>query len=158
MKHTKPALAVKDLSIVFTDENNSIHALENISFSLRPREFVCFLGPSGSGKTTLLRVLAGLLQPTSGSVSFMHQHPKICMVFQQPNLMPWRTVRENIKLSLEITGIEEKEATKKSDEMIHLVGLTGFEDSLPRDLSGGMAQRVGLARGLFHDPDILLLD
>lgn len=155
---SKSALTVKNLSVVFTDENNSIHALESISFSIRPREFICFLGPSGSGKTTLLRVLAGLLKPTSGNINFLHSHPKIGMVFQQPNLMPWRTVRENIKLSLEITGIDEKEAIKKSDEMIRLVGLTGFEDSLPRDLSGGMAQRVGLARGLIHDPDILLLD
>ena len=112
----------------------------------------------GSGKTTLLRVLAGLLKPTSGSINFLHSHPKIGMVFQQPNLMPWRTVRENIKLSLEVSGMDEKEAIKKSDKMIRLVGLTGFEDSLPRDLSGGMAQRVGLARGLIHDPDILLLD
>jgi len=155
----KPTLTVKKLSIVFPDENNSIHALENISFSMRPREFVCFLGPSGSGKTTLLRALAGLLEPTSGSINFMYRHrPKIGMVFQQPNLMPWRTVLDNIKLPLELEGIDEKTAQKKSNEMIELVGLKGFENSLPRDLSGGMAQRVGLARGLIHDPDILLLD
>lgn len=155
---TNPALTIKNLSVVFSDENNSIHALENISFTLQPSEFVCFLGPSGSGKTTLLRALAGLLQPTNGTINFSQSQPKIGMVFQQPNLMPWRTVRENIKLSLEVEGIEEKEAIKKSDAMIELVGLTGFEDSLPRDLSGGMAQRVGLARGLVHNPDILLLD
>ncbi|MFN3491316.1 MAG: ABC transporter ATP-binding protein, partial [Anaerolineales bacterium] len=152
----KPILTVKNLSIDF---ENNFHALENISFEIHPREFVCFLGPSGSGKTTLLRALAGLLKPTSGHVHFIrNQHPKIGMVFQQPNLMPWRSVLDNIKLPLELEGMDETLAQKKSNEMIELVGLRGFENSLPRDLSGGMAQRVGLARGLIHDPDLLLLD
>lgn len=157
MKNTKPALSVKDLSIVFDDENNSIHALERISFDIQRREFVCFLGPSGSGKTTLLRLIANLIKPTSGEVNFLFGHsPKIGMVFQQPNLMPWRSVIDNIKLPLELEN--DAHAHEKALEMIRLVGLTGFEDALPRDLSGGMAQRVGLARGLIHDPDILLLD
>jgi NitT/TauT family transport system ATP-binding protein len=153
----KPALAVKDLSVTFEDDGNSIHALENVSFSMRAREFVCFLGPSGSGKTTLLRVIANLIKPTSGEVNFMFGHqPKIGMVFQQPNLMPWRSVIDNIKLPLELEN--DVHAHEKALDMIRLVGLTGFEDSLPRDLSGGMAQRVGLARGLIHEPDLLLLD
>lgn len=155
----KPTLTVKNLSVVFDDENNSIHALENISFEIRPREFVCFLGPSGSGKTTLLRVIANLIKPTSGDVNFMFgHHPKIGMVFQQPNLMAWRTVLENIKLPLELENVDKNIAEQKSNEMIELVGLKGFENSYPRDLSGGMAQRLGLARGLVHDPDLLLLD
>ena len=155
----KPTLTVKNLSVVFPDHNNPLHALENISFEIREREFVCFLGPSGSGKTTLLRVLAGLLKPTSGNVNFIRNpHPKIGMVFQQASLMPWRTVLDNIKLPLELDSIDEKTAQKKSHEMIELVGLRGFENSLPRDLSGGMAQRVGIARALIHDPDLLLLD
>jgi NitT/TauT family transport system ATP-binding protein len=152
----KPTLTIKNLSIDF---ENNLHALENISFEIHAREFVCFLGPSGSGKTTLLRVLAGLLKPTSGHVNFIrNQHPKIGMVFQQASLMPWRTVLDNIKLPLELEGMDETLAQKKSNEMIELVGLRGFENSLPRDLSGGMAQRVGLARALIHDPDLLLLD
>ena len=155
----KPTLTVKNLSVVFPDKDNNLHALENISFEIHPREFVCFLGPSGSGKTTLLRVLAGLLKPTSGHVNFIrNQHPKIGMVFQQASLMPWRTVLDNIKLPLELEGMHEKLAQKKTNEMIELVGLRGFENSLPRDLSGGMAQRVGIARALIHDPDLLLLD
>lgn len=155
----KPTLTVKNLSVVFPDKDNNLHALENISFEIRAREFICFLGPSGSGKTTLLRVLAGLLKPTSGNVNFTrHQHPKIGMVFQQASLMPWRTVLDNIKLPLELEGMDEKLAQKKSNEMIELVGLRGFENSLPHDLSGGMAQRVGIARALIHDPDLLLLD
>jgi NitT/TauT family transport system ATP-binding protein len=156
---TKPILSVRDLSIVFPDNNGGLHALDTISFAVHPREFVCFLGPSGSGKTTFLRVLAGLLPPTSGTVSFMYNHqPKIGMVFQQSNLMPWRTVMENIMLPLELEGVGNIKATNKARDMIKLVGLKGFEDSLPRDLSGGMAQRVAIARALIHDPDLLLLD
>lgn len=155
----KPILTVKDLNVVFPDNNGGLRALEDISFEVCPREFVCFLGPSGSGKTTLLRVLAGILESTSGSVHFIRdRHPKVGMVFQQPNLMPWRTVLDNIKLPLELEGIGEEKARTKAREMIELVGLQGFEDNWPRDLSGGMAQRVGLARALIHDPDLLLLD
>jgi NitT/TauT family transport system ATP-binding protein len=155
----KPILTVKDLNVVFPDNNGGLHALEDISFEVCPRDFICFLGPSGSGKTTLLRVLAGLLQPTSGRVNFIRkQHPKIGMVFQQANLMPWRTVLDNIRLPLELEHMPESKARRKAQDLIELVGLTGFEDSWPRDLSGGMAQRVGIARALIHDPDLLLLD
>jgi len=158
MPHT-PILTIRNLSAVFPNENGGLRALENISFNVRPREFVCVLGPSGSGKTTLLRILAGLIAPTSGSFLFGHgEQPSIGMVFQQANLMPWRTVTENIKLPLEVIKMDEASARLKTQEMIELVGLTGFEDSLPRDLSGGMAQRVAIARSLIHDPDLLLLD
>jgi NitT/TauT family transport system ATP-binding protein len=156
---TNPTLSVQNLSVVFPDNNGGLQALEKISFDVSPREFICFLGPSGSGKTTLLRVLANLLRPTSGVVNFIQtQQPKIGMVFQQPSLMPWRSVLDNIKLPLELEGMDGSIARKKAQEMIELVGLTGFEESLPRDLSGGMAQRVGIARALIHDPDLLLLD
>jgi NitT/TauT family transport system ATP-binding protein len=159
MKNTKPILTVRDLNVVFADNNGGLHVLENISFEVCPRDFICFLGPSGSGKTTLLRVLAGLLAPSSGNVHFIkHQHPKIGMVFQQSNLMPWRTVMDNIKLPLELEGVSDTKAKIKAQEMIELVGLRGFENAWPRELSGGMAQRVGIARALVHDPDLLLLD
>ena len=158
MSHT-PILTIRDLSAVFPNENGGLHALETISFDVHPQEFVCVLGPSGSGKTTLLRILAGLIKPTSGSFTFGHgEQPSTGMVFQGSNLMPWRTVIENIKLPLEIKNIDAQSATVKAQEMIELVGLQGFEDSLPRDLSGGMAQRVAIARALIHDPDLLLLD
>ena len=154
-----PILTVKDLSVVFPDSNGGLHALENISFEVCPRDFICFLGPSGSGKTTLLKILASLLQPTTGEINFSgNRRPEVGMVFQQSNLMPWRTVMDNIKLPLELDGVGESEARAKASEMIDLVGLNGFEDSWPRDLSGGMAQRVGIARALIHDPDLLLLD
>jgi NitT/TauT family transport system ATP-binding protein len=154
-----PILTIHNLSAVFQNENGGLHALDDISFNVHPREFVCVLGPSGSGKTTLLRILAGLIPPTSGSFMFGHgEQPSIGMVFQQATLMPWRTVLENIKLPLEVKKMDETTARKKTNEMIKLVGLQGFEDSLPRDLSGGMAQRVAIARALIHDPDLLLLD
>src|SRR3972149_6835351 len=156
---TKPILTVRDLSVVFPDNNGGLRALEDVTFEVCPREFICFLGPSGSGKTTLLRVLAGILPPDSGQVHFAHrQHPKIGMVFQQANLMPWRTVLDNIKLPLELEGVSESNARSKANDLIELIGLQGFEDNRPRDLSGGMAQRVAIARALIHDPDLLLLD
>ena len=158
MPHT-PILTIRDLSAVFPDSNGGLRALDDISFDVHPREFVCVLGPSGSGKTTLLRILAGLIRPTSGSFYFGHgEQPSIGMVFQQANLMPWRTVFENIKLPLEVKNVDEVQARARAQDMIELVGLQGFEDSLPRDLSGGMAQRVAIARALIHDPDLLLLD
>jgi NitT/TauT family transport system ATP-binding protein len=152
-------LAIRNLSAVFPDNNGGLRVLEDISFDVHPRQFVCVLGPSGSGKTTLLRILAGLVSPSSGTFMFgQGEQPSIGMVFQQANLMPWRTVIENIKLPLEVKRVEEASARAKASEMIELVGLQGFEDSLPRDLSGGMAQRVAIARALIHDPDLLLLD
>ena len=156
---TVPILTVRSLSVVFPDANGGLRALEDVSFDVHPREFICVLGPSGSGKTTLLRILAGLISPTAGSFTFGRgEQPNTGMVFQQANLMPWRTVTENIKLPLEVQKMDEASANLKAQEMIELVGLQGFEDSLPRDLSGGMAQRVAIARALIHDPDLLLLD
>jgi NitT/TauT family transport system ATP-binding protein len=156
---TEPILTVKNLSVVFPDSNGGLRALDDISFEVCPRDFICFLGPSGSGKTTLLRILASLLLPTSGEINFINNHrPQIGMVFQQSNLMPWRSVMDNIKLPLELEGMDESNARIKAQEMIDLVGLNGFEESWPRDLSGGMAQRVAIARSLIHDPDLLLLD
>ncbi|MDQ3005145.1 MAG: ABC transporter ATP-binding protein [Chloroflexota bacterium] len=154
-----PILTIRNLSAVFPDNNGGLRALEDISFDVHTREFVCVLGPSGSGKTTLLRILAGLIPQTSGSFRFHNgEQPSIGMVFQQSNLMPWRTVLDNIKLPLEVLNIDPHIAHLKTQEMIELVGLGGFENSLPRELSGGMAQRVAIARALIHDPDLLLLD
>ncbi|MCX6078910.1 MAG: ABC transporter ATP-binding protein [Chloroflexi bacterium] len=155
----EPVLFARNLSAIFPDGNGGLHALGSVTFSVCPREFVCVLGPSGSGKSTLLRILAGLIPPTGGDVLFEgHKQPRIGFVFQQANLMPWRSVRENITLPLELEGAPAEIASQKAQEMIELVGLVGFETSLPRELSGGMAQRVALARALIHDPDILLLD
>ena len=159
-----PLLEVDDLALTYPTENNGgLKALDGLSFSLYPQEFVCVLGPSGSGKTTLLRVLAGLRNATRGRVQFCGgqssgSQPNIGLVFQQANLMPWRTVLENILLPLELRGEIDTAARQRAADLIELIGLQGFEDVWPRDLSGGMAQRVALARALIQDPDLLLLD
>jgi NitT/TauT family transport system ATP-binding protein len=156
-------LQVRNISMIFPDGNGGLQALDDISFSVNAEKFVCVLGPSGCGKTTLLRLLAGLLSPTEGEVTFTDSSltiPRhgVGMVFQKANLMPWRTVLENILLPLEIQQVPRQEALEKAQALVELVGLAGFEDSLPRDLSGGMAQRVAIARALIHEPDLLLLD
>ncbi len=159
MSSSKPILTVRNLSAVFSDNNGELHALKQVSFQVLPRQFVAVLGPSGCGKSTLLRIIAGLLPPTEGEVSFGDsQQPRIGMVFQQPTLMPWRTVLQNILLPLELDGVDPDQARRRAQELIDLVGLQGFEYHWPRELSGGMAQRVAIARALIHDPDLLLLD
>jgi NitT/TauT family transport system ATP-binding protein len=160
---SQPFLQVKHLSTIFPDGNSGLHALDNISFSVEAEQFVSVLGPSGSGKTTLLRILAGLLPPTQGEILFgnsAHRSSQVDvgMVFQKANLMPWRTVLDNILLPLEIRHVPHSIALEKAQALVDLVGLRGFESSLPRDLSGGMAQRVAIARALIHEPDLLLLD
>ena len=156
---TDAVLEVRDLCVSFQDEQGELETLQEASFALAPQEFVCLIGPSGSGKTTLLRVLASLLQPTSGEVIFHGDHPpRIGLVFQHANLMPWRTVIANITLPLEMQGIPMEEACRQAQEWITLTGLEGFENNWPRDISGGMAQRVALARAFIQSPDLLLLD
>jgi len=158
MKST-PILSVSNLNLTFPDNNGGLRVLADLSFEVCQHEFICFLGPSGAGKTTLLRALAQLIHPDSGKIHYVHHaRPKIGMVFQQPNLMPWRTVKENIALPLELAAMDAEKIQRKTQDMESLVGLRGFEDSYPRELSGGMAQRVALARALVHNPDILLLD
>jgi NitT/TauT family transport system ATP-binding protein len=155
----EPILVVRGLSVVFPDNNGGLQALDEVSFEVCPQEFICVLGASGSGKSTLLRILANLLQPTAGQVDFADGgQPRIGMVFQQSNLMPWRTAIENITLPLDLQGMSTEQAYQRAQELIDLVGLQGFEQAWPRDLSGGMAQRVAIARALVHDPDLLLLD
>jgi len=157
------ALVVRNLSLIFPDGETGLDVLADISFSVWSEEFVCIIGPSGSGKSTLLRVLAGLLMPTNGEVLFDGEklsgpRREIGFVFQKANLMPWRTVLENITLPLELQHIPVDAARAQAQELVDLVGLQGFEDSLPHDLSGGMEQRVAIARALVHDPRVLLLD
>jgi len=156
-----PFLTVTDLGVTYPAENGSgaVEALRQVSFSMAAQEFVCVLGPSGSGKSTLLRVLGGLLRPTGGSVGFAGgSQPRVGMVFQQANLMPWRRALENITLPLELAGVAPAEARRRAQELVQLTGLQGFESAWANDLSGGMAQRVALARALIQQPDLLLLD
>ena len=159
----EPVLAVRDLSAVFPNGEQGLQALDRLSFTVCSQEFVCVLGPSGSGKSTLLRILAGLLPSSEGEVIYQGERltsprREIGLVFQRANLMPWRTVLENIILPLELQSLPAEVALERARELVDLVRLEGFEDSLPRDLSGGMAQRVAIARALVHDPEMLLLD
>jgi NitT/TauT family transport system ATP-binding protein len=162
-RHKEPVLTVRNLSAVFPNGNGGLQALENLTFSVLPQQFLCVLGPSGSGKSTLLRIISGLLPPTEGEVlydgvSLSGPRRGVGFVFQKANLMPWRTVLENIMLPLELQNLPRPEVLRQAQELVDLVGLQSFENSLPRDLSGGMAQRVAIARALVHDPDVLLLD
>jgi NitT/TauT family transport system ATP-binding protein len=159
----QPLVDIRHLNVTFPNGNGGLQALDDISFQVAAQEFVCVLGPSGSGKTTLLRVLAGLLQPTGGEIQFTASNlvggkPHIGLVFQQANLMPWRTVLENILLPIEIQQVPAEDARRQAQAIIQRMGLEGFEQSWPGDLSGGMAQRVAIARSFIQDPDLLLMD
>lgn len=156
-------LDVQQLSKVYPNGNGGLLALDEVSFRVAMRSFICIVGPSGCGKTTLLRLLAGLIQPTSGQVLF-HGEPlliprrRIGFVFQDANLMPWRTAQRNVALPLELERQPAGLIEQKSNELLDRVGLGDFKASYPRDLSGGMAQRVAIARALIHNPELLLLD
>lgn len=143
--------------------NNSSIILSDIDLEVNEKEFVAILGPSGSGKSTLLRIIAGLIEPTHGQVIYNGRnesgfHDGIGMVFQSFALFPWLTVMENVKMGLQNKNISDKEKEKKSLEIIDMIGLDGFEGAYPKELSGGMKQRVGLGRALVMEPDILLMD
>jgi NitT/TauT family transport system ATP-binding protein len=156
---TPPILSVADLNVTFTEKTGELRVLRGVNFNILEHEFVCLIGPSGSGKSTLLRVLAGLLVPTHGHVKFLQSNqPTIGYVFQDANLLPWRTVLKNITLPLEIQGFDPALAEEKAMALISLTNLQGFENTMPHDLSGGMAQRVAIARALIQQPDILLMD
>lgn len=158
-----PILTAEELQVVFQSEDSRLEALQEASFDVQPKEFVCIIGPSGCGKSTLLRVLGGLVKPTRGRVlldgqPLMGPQRRIGFVFQQHNLMPWRTALDNVSLPLELQHVQHQRAKTRAREMLALVGLQEFAHLLPRELSGGMRQRVALARELVYDPDVLLLD
>jgi NitT/TauT family transport system ATP-binding protein len=138
-------------------------AIDTVSFDLYPTQLISLLGPSGCGKTTFLRIAAGLIPKTSGVVEINgskveRPQPDFGIVFQQPNLMPWRTVLKNVLFPIEIQGDPDGDAAHRAAELLSLVGLSGFEDSYPSQLSGGMQQRVALCRALVHQPKLLLMD
>lgn len=156
-------LLARNLTHRFPNGSGGLTALQDVSLTVPRRGFVCVVGPSGCGKTTLLRLLSGLIEPSEGQVFFegkQLERPRrrIGFVFQEANLMPWRSTLDNVLLPLELEGVAAEEAQRRVRSMIELVGLQGFEEARPADLSGGMAQRVALARALVHQPDLLLLD
>lgn len=166
-QNQEPKLAVKvqDASVVFPSMDKPVHALENVSLNIVEGEFVSFIGPSGCGKTTLMRVIADLEQLSSGTVLVngvsaqqARQNGAYGYVFQAPALYPWRTVLKNVTLPLEIKGVNAKERRDIAKRQLANVGLAGFEGKYPWQLSGGMQQRVSIARALGFEPRILMMD
>ena len=146
-----------------TPDGHALPVLEGVSFTLSEGEIVALLGKSGSGKSTLLRCVAGLIPPSSGSVSYRGTpltgaNPGVAMVFQTFALLPWLTVRQNVELGLEARGVAGAERAERALRAIDLIGLDGFESAYPKELSGGMRQRVGFARAIVTEPDALLMD
>lgn len=146
-----------------TRSGDGVEALADISCTVRSGEFVCIVGASGCGKSTILRIIAGLVQPTSGTVTIGSARvtgPRrdIGLVFQSPVLLPWRSVLQNVLMPAQVIGLPRSEAKSRVRELLELVGLENFADNYPSELSGGMRQRVSIARSLMHDPATLLMD
>jgi NitT/TauT family transport system ATP-binding protein len=160
---SRDIISVRQLSLRYGRGESGVLALSDISFSVGDGEFIAVVGPSGCGKSTLLKILAGLLPQTAGEANLKGspiQGPRrdIGVVFQSPVLFPWRTVLGNVMLPADVQGLDKGEMRKRALDLIKLVGLSGFEERYPRELSGGMQQRVGIVRALIHDPAILLMD
>ena len=146
-----------------TRRGDLVHALAETSLTVGANEFVTLVGPSGCGKSTLLKLVAGLVPPTRGRIHVRDQpveepFPDVGFVFQQPVLLPWRTVMDNVLFSIEMLGLEPRQYRKPAGDLLELTGLAGFETKYPRELSGGMQQRVAICRALLPDPSLLLMD
>lgn len=158
----EPVVRIDNVSKSFLSEEKLVPVLEHVSFNVG-KEFLCIVGPSGCGKSTLLRMIDGLDRPSQGSVYF-HGNPiegptpMMGMVFQTFALIPWKTVLENVEMGLAWVNITDEDRLKRSEKFIQDVGLDGFEASYPKELSGGMKQRVGIARALALEPEVLLMD
>ena len=164
MDENKVMLQIKDLTKVFDDgKGNAVQAVNHVSFDVYDNEFLVLLGPGQCGKTVLLNMIAGLLDPDEGEILLDGErvdghNPKIGMVLQKTALMPWKTVMENTEIGPKWRGVPKKERRAKAQAFLELVGLKGFEKSYPAQLSGGMKQRVGIARAYTNDPEILIMD
>lgn len=156
-------VAVENVTKTFATTSGERPVLDGVSFEVRAGELVALLGRSGSGKSTLLRCMAGLIVPSSGAVTYrgapvVGPNPGTAMVFQTFALLPWLTVRQNVELGLEARGVAPAERRRRAERAIDLIGLDGFESAYPKELSGGMRQRVGFARALVVEPEVLLMD
>jgi len=162
LQNANPLLSIRDLKKSFKTRDGELVALGNVTFDVFPGEFVCIVGPSGCGKTTLLKIVAGLLEKSGGEIlvdqAQFDPTREVGFVFQKPLLLHWRKVLENVLLPVEILGLDRSAMRKRAEELLELVGLAGFERAYPRELSGGMQQRVSIARALIHNPKLLLMD
>jgi len=159
----EPILVVDDVSKRFETPDGILVAVDHVSFDVAPGEFLAVIGPSGCGKSTLFNVIGGLIDSYEGRITVAGQrvagpHASIGMVFQEESTFPWRTVAENVAFPLEIAGMAKAERLARAKHFIDLVGLSGFENRYPSELSGGMRQRVAIARTLASEPKILLMD
>lgn len=159
----KPLLSVEDVSLVYQSSRGPVEALKGLNFTLADGEFLSILGPSGCGKSTVLRLIAGLLQPTKGTLtltgkSITGPRPDVGIVFQQPTLLPWKTVMQNVMVPIHALKLPVATYKPYALELLDLVGLKNFTEHYPHELSGGMQQRVAIARGLVARPAILLMD
>jgi NitT/TauT family transport system ATP-binding protein len=158
-----PTLNIRGLSLTYAGTNRSVDAIRSLSLSIAEGEFVSIVGPSGCGKSSLLKIVYGLIPPTAGTASLAGRpidgpRPDLGMVFQAPVLLPWRTILENVLLPVGVQRLDRKKLTEHARELIAMVGLKGFENVYPDELSGGMQQRAGIVRALIHDPKLLLMD
>ena len=156
-------IQVRGLYKTYKTRSGRTTALENVDLEIGDNEFVTLVGPSGCGKTTLLKIVNALIKPSRGEMLYdgkaLVKPPKdVGMVFQQPVLLPWRTVKGNVLLPAEILGLDMRVAGARADELLRTVGLVGFENRMPGELSGGMQQRAAICRALIHDPSVLLMD
>ena len=164
MSNTQPKIVCDNISKTFIQKGTQmVPVLEKVSLEVRDQEFLVILGPGQCGKTTLLRILAGLEAPSSGAAyldgkEIVSPGPEIGLVFQSYKLFPWKTVRQNVEIGLEVRGLEAAKVREISHHYLGMVGLHGFEDYYPHQLSGGMKQRVGIARAYALNPEVLLLD
>jgi NitT/TauT family transport system ATP-binding protein len=155
------AISVEDVSKTFSSRDGEIEALRDVDLHVAPGELVCLVGPSGCGKSTLLRILAGLLSPTSGRVTFSVEGdgaPRRSMVFQDHGLYPWLSLVDNVAFGLEAAGIAKSERRRRAGQLLDQLGLGAFSNRFPDELSGGMRQRAAIARALLTDPQVLLMD
>ena len=156
-------MELKNVSKEYNQSEQSMPAIQDVSFGLDRGEFACIVGPSGCGKSTLLKMAAGLDKPTSGEIRFCGEpvngpHPKISMVFQSFALFPWRTVAGNVEYGPEVQGVPRSERVDSVQKYLEMVGLAGYGHLYPKQLSGGMRQRVGIARALAVEPEVVLMD
>lgn len=158
-----PVLEFRDIGVRFSGRGETFTAVEHLNLDVQPGQFVCVVGPSGCGKSTLLNMAAGILTPSNGTVKYngaliTQPNTAVGYITQKDNLLPWRSVFRNIALPLELRGVPKDEVKARVQKIIDLVGLSGFEKSYPRELSGGMRKRVGVARTLIYEPEALLAD
>src|SRR5205807_5423870 len=158
-----PLLSVEGVSKEFLVRGKRIVALDSITLALEQGEFVTVVGPSGCGKSTLLNLIVGLLSPSAGRILLRGRpidgvNPEIGYVTQKDNLLPWRTLAQNVEIALEIRGVEPKERRRRAGDLIQEVGLSGFEGHYPHELSGGMRQRANIIRTLIYEPQLILMD